>query len=309
MKILGISFGTLNGNSETLTKAALMGAEEAGAQVELIRYMDFKIKPSRGYFENTKADDLDDDFALLEEHIYQADGLILASPMYSWGPTDGYRILCDRMNDSHNVAFLRRKGLLGDALHCDQRVFNPRVAGMITVGGTKEETKTVTTVPLMHVLTYGMQIRVLDHVICKDTGAPGGVLAYPDKVAHAREMGKRIAMACTASDSELCWQGDATGICPHCHNDLVTFNLDTNTFRCAVCGVEGKLTWKNGSLTACVDVNEDNLPIQSDKEMNRFLDALEERKKDWEQKKALFEDKFRSYENYPVTAYHLSHEN
>lgn len=305
MKILGISFGTLHGNSETLTKAALMGAEEAGAQVELIRYMDFKIKPSRGNFENTKADDLEDDFALLEEHIYQADGLILASPMYSWGPTDGYRILCDRINDSHNVALLRRRGLLGNDAQCDQRVFKTRVAGMITVGGTKEETKTVTTIPLMHVLTYGMQIHVLDHVICKDTGAPGGVLAYPEKVAHAHEMGKRVALACGTPAKKMTWQGEAKGICPYCHNDLVTFRLDTNTFRCAVCGVEGRLTWENGSLSAHVDESEDNLPIQSDIEMNRFLDELEERKKDWEKKKDFLKLKMNGYENYPVPAFRL----
>lgn len=320
MKILGISFGTRHGNSETLTKAALMGAEESGASVELIRYMDFNVRPCNGCLKCTEPDRLgkcvfDDDFELLMEHILEADGLILASPMYSWGPTDGYRILCDRINAAFNVAYLKRAGVQGCPEMIDQRVFKTRVAGMITVGGTKEETKTVTTVPLMHVLTYGMRIHVLDHVICKDTGAPGGVLAYPDKVAHAHAMGRRIANACGLPEDQLTWAGEARGVCPHCHNELVNFKLGTDTFRCAVCGVEGRLVWKDGRLTSHVIMDADNAsiqfmdadnaPIQSMGEMEKLLDEFDALKARWEQTGPAFEDTLKKYENYPVTAFHL----
>ena len=287
-----------------------MGAEAAGARVELIRYMDFKIRPCSGCLKCMEEGrlgqcDYDDDFPLLLEHLYQADGLILASPMYSWGPTDAYRILCDRLNAGYNVAFLKKMGVKERPELFDQRVFKTRAAGMITVGGTKEETKTVTTIPLMHVLTYGMGIRVLDHVICKDTGAPGGVLAYPQKVEHAYEMGRRIAGACVLPAKEMTWKGGAGGVCPHCHNDLVNFRPGTDTFKCAVCGISGKLTWENGKLTVRICDNEENRPIQWETEKMTLLGEFDELKAQWEQKRGTTTAAVCQYENYPVPAFRL----
>mgnify|MGYP004614484107 CR=1 FL=1 len=40
MKVLGISCGRKMGNTEILVKEALMGAEELGAEVELVRLND-----------------------------------------------------------------------------------------------------------------------------------------------------------------------------------------------------------------------------------------------------------------------------
>ena len=48
MKILGVTCGRKNSNTEILVKEALMGAEEAGAEVELVRLHDLTIKPCTG---------------------------------------------------------------------------------------------------------------------------------------------------------------------------------------------------------------------------------------------------------------------
>ena len=48
MKVLGISVGRKMSNTEILVKEALMGAEEGGAEVELIRLHDLNIKPCTG---------------------------------------------------------------------------------------------------------------------------------------------------------------------------------------------------------------------------------------------------------------------
>ena len=45
MKMLGLTCGSKNGNSEILVKEALMGAEELGVDVDLIRMLDLDIKP------------------------------------------------------------------------------------------------------------------------------------------------------------------------------------------------------------------------------------------------------------------------
>lgn len=306
MKILGISFGTRNGNSETLIKEALMGAEELGAEVELIRYMDYDIKAINESFDGTDPDTCtpDDDFALLEDRIYAADGLILGSPMYSWGPTDGYRILCDRLNGRHNIEALRARGLCGDEEKLDQRIFKTRVAGLITVGGTKEFCKTITTIPLMHVLTYSMNIHVVDHVICEDTGAPGGVIYHREKVKHSREMGKRVALTCGKPPESISWQGPESGICPHCHNDLVNFRSGGRTFECVVCGVSGTLSWEGEKLIAKVALTADNLPRKEASEMQKLACELEALKQDWETKKDSYRAKIKEYENLPIPITH-----
>ena len=45
MKMLGLTCGSKKGNSEILIKSALMGAEELGMEVELLRMSDLDIRP------------------------------------------------------------------------------------------------------------------------------------------------------------------------------------------------------------------------------------------------------------------------
>ena len=97
MKVLGISCGRRMSNTEIMVKEALMGAEEAGAEVEFLRLHDFNIKPCTGC--NSCVIDLmekggggkctikDDDFAFIDDKIMDCDGLILGSPIYEKSPT------------------------------------------------------------------------------------------------------------------------------------------------------------------------------------------------------------------------------
>ena len=48
MKVLGLTCGRKMSNTEILIKEALMGAEEMGAEVEIVRLLDFNIKPCTG---------------------------------------------------------------------------------------------------------------------------------------------------------------------------------------------------------------------------------------------------------------------
>ena len=48
MKILGISYGTLNGGNDTMVKEALMGAQEVGAKIEFINANTLNIKHCTG---------------------------------------------------------------------------------------------------------------------------------------------------------------------------------------------------------------------------------------------------------------------
>ncbi len=106
MKLLGISFGKTMGNSEILLREALMGAEEVGAEVALMRALDFDIKPCNGcnacafkpLDENgfpLCARHRNDDLTTFMNHFLDADALIFASPIYQMSPSGYMRMLCD----------------------------------------------------------------------------------------------------------------------------------------------------------------------------------------------------------------------
>ncbi len=90
MKVLGISCGRRMSNTEIMVKEALMGAEEAGAEVQFLRLQDYYIKPCTGC--NSCVVDLmekhgggactlkNDDFPFIDDLIMDCDALILGSP-------------------------------------------------------------------------------------------------------------------------------------------------------------------------------------------------------------------------------------
>jgi multimeric flavodoxin WrbA len=124
MRILGLCCGKKLGNSEILVKEALMGAEEVGAAVEIVRLLDLNIKPCTGcnvctmsLFEGRSgACVLKDDFAFLDEKFMECDGLIVGSPIFEKTPPGALKVLNDRMGPSHDMAFrmaakrLKRRG-------------------------------------------------------------------------------------------------------------------------------------------------------------------------------------------------------
>ena len=48
MNPLGIPYGTMNGSNDTMAKEALMGAQEAGAEIELIDAVILNIRHCTG---------------------------------------------------------------------------------------------------------------------------------------------------------------------------------------------------------------------------------------------------------------------
>ena len=66
------------GNSEILVKEALMGAEESGVEIEIIRLIDLDIKPPLG--EGTPVVK-GDDGAFLSRKLSECDGIILGAPV------------------------------------------------------------------------------------------------------------------------------------------------------------------------------------------------------------------------------------
>jgi len=99
MKILGVMGSPrIGGNTDVLMDRALEGARAAGAETEKVVLDQLEINPCRdceGCAVDGECAQADDMIALYEK-IRAADGLILGTPIYWWGPTAQMKTFLDR---------------------------------------------------------------------------------------------------------------------------------------------------------------------------------------------------------------------
>ena len=122
VKIIGIvGSPRKGGNTELLMKEALSAAEGEGAETELISLVGKTIKPCDGCRSCRKTKRCriqDDDLPPIFEKMLQADGIVLASPVYFGSATPQIKALIDRA------------GYWGGSMG---RVFENKVGGPIVV--------------------------------------------------------------------------------------------------------------------------------------------------------------------------------
>jgi len=272
MKVLGISCGRRMSNTEIMVKEALMGAEEAGAEVEFIRLHDLYIKPCTGC--NSCVIDLmersgggkcslkGDDFPFIDDKIMESDGLILGSPIYEKSPTGQLKSLEDRMGPSHDQGFRmiakkirEEKGITAGA-GPDERAFKPRAACLIAVGGSEWDTLAL---PIMSMFTLTMQIEVVDRILVNWIGLPRVIALRDDLLERARRSGRHVAETLKKPLEEAEYIGEP-GLCPLCHSKLIEVRHDGDAYPCicGVCGVRGAVRVLDGKVR--FDVSDEDRP-------------------------------------------------
>jgi len=121
VKILGVvGSPRVGGNTELLVLETLKAAEGEGAKTELIRLAGKEIKPCDACQTCRRTGDchIEDDFKEIFERMVEADGIILASPVYFGSATPQLKALIDRAG--------RISGMKG-------RVFENKVGGPLVV--------------------------------------------------------------------------------------------------------------------------------------------------------------------------------
>jgi multimeric flavodoxin WrbA len=256
MKVLGLTCGRMMSNTEILVKEALMGAEEMGAEVEIVRLMDLNIRPCTGcnscvidLFEKAGSGECvikNDDFKFIDDKILDCDGLILGSPVYEKAPQGLLKILNDRMGPSHDLAFriiakkIREEKGITKGKGPDERSFKPRAASLFAVGGSDWTTLAL---PMLQIFALPMNMTVVDQHVFNWTALPAVVVLKPEMIERARKSGRHVAETLKRPIEEATYIGDP-GRCPVCHSNVLELGKTTEPVTCAVCGVKGTLKTK-----------------------------------------------------------------
>ena len=272
MKVLGISAGRHNGNSDIAVKEALLACQEAGAECYFINLFDYNILPCIGCESCTmmmgevlmgKRDEYPgcvlkkkDDMEKIMQIFSQCNGLIVGAPTYDLLPSSLYLRFAQRLL-AYEMAFLLKIGIVKE---------NPNmVAGLISVGGSCHDWQGFG-LEALGATMFTTSVKVIDSYLVTRVGRPGNIVVRQDHIDRCRVLGQHVVQAIQTPVEERKWLGDPDqGLCPNCHGGLI-FRGDVHwdgiqfPYECAVCGTglelkDGKFVITENGL--CRDRNVD----------------------------------------------------
>ena len=249
-KILGVSFGTKNGNNDSICKEVLKGAQEAGCEVEFIQAQSLDIKHCTGCIACVKAlmsgrGNLcvhKDDFDWLAFKMFTADGIIMVDPIFETGASGLFHTIMDRfgprMDTGNNFIGMQiAKDIIehgGKGTIPPECVFHTGIpVSYIGIGGSDWGTH-IQSDHQIQSMTPAWKVIDNEWIAWSKTA-----LMKDEVVARAHQIGVNLAEA--AKDPEHAEYKGEKGVCPHCNcNDFYLYP-GTNRAVCAVCGLQGKI--------------------------------------------------------------------
>ena len=186
MKVLGIMGSPrIKGNTDLLLDEALKGAQSQGAEVEKIVVDKLKIAPCREYYGCLRdgncviRDDMDDIYPKLLE----ADGIIVASPMFFYGLTSQVKALIDRCQ-----ALWARKYILKQDLPD-----SGRKGAFIAVGATRGKKLFDGSILTVKYFFQSIGVKYVDELLVRGVDKRGEIEQHPSALSDAFELGRRLA--------------------------------------------------------------------------------------------------------------------
>lgn len=238
-KIIGMTCGKKNGNSEIFLKAALRGAEELGVESEIIRVMDYKVLPCNGCWGCTKTGKCihkDDVEWILEKTVMGDTGLIVSAPVYHVRTNGLLMCIAEKMNHVWRKDWdtLKKK----------------RMGGIISVGGSGYDGWT--SLGLTTINLFLQHIRLLvDQVQVNHCAQKGAALTPDNKWAldRCKQLGRNVAKAMSMRPEDVEYMGEDTAVsCPVCHCNILYVENDFPNVACPICAVHGTVSQAAGNF-------------------------------------------------------------
>lgn len=225
------------GNSEVVVREALLGAQEEGAKVEMLRLTDLFIEPCNGCLRCALREEpcpLDDDMEWFLARVRESDALILSAPTYMFGPTAIVKLILDR--------------LLMLTPHFMEGTRSTKPGATIALSG-RQDLRGVTQ-PFLNALVAGLGFRLVDSLFFHRPG-PGEVLLDDDHMRETHELGQRLARGERGKPPE-------GNICPVCWSDF--FFLEGGKAICPICDSEAQIEMEEGGVRLAFDLGEGPSP-------------------------------------------------
>lgn len=250
MKIVGVSFGTRNGNNDTMCRVALMAAKEAGAEVEFIHLLDWDIQDCTGCVACSRGLVMGkgnictrrDDFDAFRSILLDADGVLFVSPIFESGASGLLHTVCDRFGPRMD----RGMNIIGDQVSkanggpgVDSRLLKDKVISFIGIGGSDWACRIQTDHAMV---AMSPAWKIIDNEVfswCKD------IIMHDDKIERVKQIGRNLAAA-AADIANAKYMGEP-GVCPHCQNSNFWLVPGTAKAVCELCGLEGDLAIEDGA--------------------------------------------------------------
>jgi multimeric flavodoxin WrbA len=252
MKILGVSFGTKNGNNDAVCKEALKGALAKGAEIEFINMQNLHIEHCTGCTACVMSlmsgrgggCVINDDFEWFRSKMLDADGIVFVTPIFEDGTTGLFHTITDRLGPR----FDRAMNIIGTKIAEDNhltppdiRVLKDKVVSFIAVGGSDWFERVQSEM-------FTMSMMAAWKVINNEVFQWSKCIAMEDeKLAVAYTVGENIAEA--AADYEAAEYKSEPGICPHCHSRNFYLADEADQAICCQCGLKGTVAVVDGKVS------------------------------------------------------------
>jgi multimeric flavodoxin WrbA len=229
MKILGmVGSYRRNGNSDILAKEALMGAEEAGADVELLHLTDYRIESCQGFglclFRKAGCH-IEDDLSFIWSKIDEADGILLSVPCYFLESTAVLKQLIDR------AWVLAHRG-----------TFRGKYASVMVPYATRGWIPYAMLQPNIFFGILGLNVI---HRAAFNVQGLGEAVHDEEGIEKAHTIGKELALA--IQDQDTTYRSEP-GLCPICKDWNIRILKGRSAVECPTCGVRGSLRIQDGKI-------------------------------------------------------------
>lgn len=244
-KVMGLTAGRHDGNSEILLKQALLQCEAAGAEITMINLHDYNIQDctgctacSQGMARGKRVPCVlkNDDKDKISQVYLDQDAVIFSAPTYDLMPSATYLKFAHR-SLAYETSFLQAIGAIEK---------KDRIAGIISAGGSTRSWQSMA-LECMAATTFTSSFKIVDMILAKRVPSEAQCLLNDELMERASQMGRNIMKALETPVEQREWLGEeGFGWCPNCHsNALVKGEIQWDgtywPIECQVCGAGGDL--------------------------------------------------------------------
>jgi len=185
LRILGIMGSPrLGGNTDLLLDAALNGARSRGAEVEKIVVDKLNISPCREHYGCLEDGNcvIRDDMDALYPKLLEADGIVVASPMFFYGITAQLKALIDRCQALWARKHVLKQNWPGAG----------RKGAFIAVGATKGERLFDGSIATVRYFFKTLGVQYADELLIRGVDQKGDIQQHPSALKDAFKLGQRL---------------------------------------------------------------------------------------------------------------------